>query len=61
MNMTNHERIIENVNTSMKMEGMALNNEDKKVMRDCLTGKITYEEAVANAIDKYRQLNNPDE
>ena len=61
MNMTNHERIIENVNTSMKMEGMALSEEQKKIMLDCLTGKITYEEAVANAIAKHSQVNNPDE
>ena len=61
MNRTNHERIIENVNTSMTMEGMPLNKTQKELMLDCLTGKVTYAEVVKNAIDKYRQLNNPDE
>jgi len=59
--MTEHERIIENVNTSMKMEGMPLNKTQKDLMHDCLTRKVTYAEVVKNAIDKYRKLSNPDE
>ena len=56
--MTNHERIIENVNTSMSMEGMALDKSQKDKMFNCLSGKISYAEAVKKAVDKYRQ---PDE
>lgn len=54
--MSEHERIIANVNTSMAMEGMALNSAQKEKMMDCLSGKLSYSEAVKMTVEKYRQL-----
>jgi len=50
-----HERMIANVNTTMAIEGMPLSKEQKEKMLGCLSGKISYVEAVKNAIDKYQQ------
>ncbi len=53
--MSEHERIIANVNASMSMEDMALNKAQKDKMMDCLSGKLSYSDAVKAAVDKYRQ------
>ena len=51
--MSDTERIIENVNASMAMEGMALTDSDKKRITDCLTGKKSYEDTMKELIELY--------
>lgn len=51
--MTKQERIIENVNASMAMEGMPLTEKDKQRIRDCLGGKTTFQDAVNEIIRKH--------
>lgn len=53
--MTNNERIIENVNATMSMEGMPLTQEDKELAANCLDGKIDFGEAIASLVKKYTQ------
>lgn len=38
----------------MSMEGMLLNKEDKRRIRECLTEKISFDEMTRTLIDKHR-------
>ena len=51
--MSNSERIIENVNATMSMENMPLLDSDKERMRECLEGKVNFEDAIIALINKY--------
>ena len=51
--MSDTERIVENVNASMAMEGMTLTDSDKKRITDCLTGKKSYEDTMKELIELY--------
>lgn len=51
--MSNSERIIENVNATMSMENMPLLDSDKERMRECLEGKVDFEDAINALISKY--------
>ena len=53
--MTSNERIIENVNATMSMEGMPLTQEDRELATRCLEGKIEFGEAIASLVKKYTQ------
>lgn len=53
--MTNNERIIENVNATMSMEGMKLTQEDRDLAASCLEGKIDFGEAIADLVRRYTQ------
>lgn len=53
--MTKNERIIENVNATMSMEGMPLTQEDRELAVSCLEGKIDFEEAIASLVKRYTQ------
>lgn len=57
--MSNTERIIENVDATMNMEGMPLLQEDKERVKECIEGKVSFEYAVTLLINKYtrRQVN----
>lgn len=51
--MSNTERIIENVNATMSMENMPLLFSDKERMRECMEGKVDFDDAVNLLIKKY--------
>lgn len=51
--MSETERILENVNATMSMENMPLNDEEKNLVKQCLEGKILFEDAVGNLVNKY--------
>lgn len=51
--MNENDRIIENVNATMAMENMALTLEDKIRVRECLEGKVSFQDAVETLIQKY--------
>ncbi len=53
--MTKNERIIENVNATMSMEGMPLTQEDRDLATSCLEGKIDFGEAIASLVKRYTQ------
>lgn len=51
--MSENERIIANTNATMSMENMPLMEEDKKRIKECLEGKISFQVAVENLVKKY--------
>ena len=51
--MSDSERISENVNATMSMENMPLLDSDKECMRECLQGKVDFEDAINALISKY--------
>jgi hypothetical protein len=51
------EQTIREVNGTMAMEGMPLTDEDKERLRDILNGKLSYETAIDNIIEKYTAKN----
>ncbi len=51
--MSQNERIIENVNATMAMENMPLENEDRGRILECLEGRISFQEAVEALVNKY--------
>ena len=51
--MSENDRIIENVNATMTMENMPLLQEDKQRMKECLEGRVSFEEAVEVLLRKY--------
>lgn len=48
--MTDIKKIIDDVNASMKIEGMELTESDKQSIERCLTGKTTFDEEVQKII-----------
>lgn len=46
--------IVENVNSNMAMEGMPLEDEDRRRILDCLEGKKTFQEAVEELVAYYQ-------
>lgn len=53
MIMIKEDRIIENTNATMSMENMTLLQEDKERIRECLEGKVSFQEAVDELVKKY--------
>ena len=51
--MSKNDRIINNINATMSMENMSLSKEDKERLRDCLEGKVSYEDAIDKLIKQY--------
>lgn len=49
------EEVINNVNSTMKLEGMPLTDEDKQRLKDCYEGKTTVSEEVEKIKEKYRK------
>ncbi|WP_457943367.1 antitoxin VbhA family protein [Caproiciproducens sp. LBM24188] len=47
------EKIIDEINGTMAMEGMPLTDDDKERLRDCLTGKTSYDEMVKRLVKKH--------
>lgn len=52
--MGKNDRIIDNINATMSMEDMPLLKEDKERLRDCLEGKVSYEDAIDKLIKQYK-------
>ena len=57
--MNKNDRIINNINATMSMEDMPLLKEDKERLRECLEGKVSYEDAINKLIKQYtsKQVN----
>lgn len=51
--MNRNEYIIENVSATMAMENMPLTTEDRKLLSDCLEGRMTCQEAVEMLVRQY--------
>lgn len=51
--MQNIERTISNINGSMSMEGMPLTEQDKERLRECLSGKTSFDEMVRRLVQKH--------
>ena len=57
--MSKNDRIINHINATMSMEDMPLLKEDKERLRECLEGKVSYEDAINKLIKQYthKQVN----
>lgn len=57
--MDKNSRIIDNINATMSMEDIPLLKEDKERLRECLEGKVSYEDAINKLIKYYthKQVN----
>lgn len=53
MIMSKEDRIIDNTNATMSMENMPLLQEDKERIRECLEGKVSFQEAIDKFVKKY--------
>lgn len=51
--MTKNEKIVENVNASMSMEGMPLTSEEKEVGLKCLNGELDFREVIGDLVKQY--------
>lgn len=47
------EKLIGEINGTMAIEGMPLTKEDKDRLRECITGKTSYDEMVKRLIKKH--------
>lgn len=51
--MTKNEKIVENVNASMSMEGMPLTEEEKKLGLKCLNGELDFRDVINDLVKQY--------
>ena len=51
--MSRNDYIIENVSATMEMENLLLTGEDRRMLRDCLEGRTTYQDAVEMLVRQY--------
>ena len=54
--MSRENKIIKSVESNFALEGMKFSSREKKVMQDCLSGKITFSTAIKNAIARYKRV-----
>lgn len=47
------DKIIDEINGTMAMEGMPLTDEDRDMLRECITGKTTPDEMVRRLVKHY--------
>lgn len=47
------EKIIGEINGTMAIEGMPLTEEDREMLRECITGKTSYDDMVKKLVQKY--------
>ncbi len=52
--MSDKEEIIANTEATLAIEGMPLSEEDVSILDDCLSGKISFDDAVAAAIEELK-------
>lgn len=53
--MTKNEEIISAAEANLRLEGMRVTSREKKVAMDCLTGKRSFDEAVADVIRRHKK------
>lgn len=53
MFMKDIEQIIRKVDGNMSIEGMPLKEEDKQRIRECLTGKVSFDEMAKRLVKKH--------
>lgn len=53
--MFENDRILANVKATMEMEGFVITEEQEKMGRDCLEGRVSFAEAVEKLKRKYMQ------
>lgn len=53
--MTRNEKIVENVDASMNMEGMPLTEEEKQIGLKCLDGEMNFREVIERLVKQYTQ------
>lgn len=53
--MFENDRILANVKATMEMEGFVITEEQEKMGRDCLEGRVSFAEAVEKLKLKYMQ------
>ena len=53
--MSRNEKIIKSVESNFALEGMRFSSSEKKVMRDCLSGKTSFDSAVKDAVSRYKR------
>ena len=51
--MSKIDLILENVNATMEMENMPLTENNKAMIRNCLEGRVMFEDALNGLIAKY--------
>lgn len=51
--MTRNERIVENVNASMTIEGMPLTEEEKRLGLECLNGEKDFRKVINDIVKQY--------
>ena len=49
------EKTIDQINGSMAMEGMPLTPQDKERLRECLSGKTSFDEMIKRLVKKHTQ------
>jgi hypothetical protein len=54
--MSDIERKINEVNATMAMEGMPLDEQDKKNLRTVLSGEVSFDEMKKQIVAEYRQV-----
>lgn len=45
---------IDNAVASVEMEGLYVTEEDRKLLRRCIGGELSYDDAVASVITRYK-------
>ena len=53
--MSREDKIIKAVESNFALEGMRFSSREKKVMRDCLSGKTSFDTATKSAIARYKR------
>ncbi len=56
--MKDTEKIIGEINGTMAMEGMPLTEDDKNMLRKCITGEISSDEMVKRLVKQYTIIPN---
>ena len=51
--MSEIDRIIENINATMSMENMPLTEGNRTMMRSCLEGRLSFDDALNSLIAKH--------
>lgn len=47
------DKIINNVNGNLAIEGMPLTNQDKERIRICLSGKVQFNDMIKHLVEKH--------
>ena len=53
--MSKNDKIIKIVESNFALEGMKFSNREKKIMKDCLSGKTSFDSAIKNVIARYKR------